>query len=189
MDITPPNRVFRLRRRKPEGRLLARFPGEGELPDAIQVDGTDDVRPTLLRGRTRIWISREKYTTPNQTLLLLKDGLVVGKACYDEGGFETPCVIDEPGRLAFFRAEAGPEDGQVTVSWKSRNEAGILNYILDRSINGVEFVPVDGPAPEGDGTEYQFIDTPGATGEIDYLLRALLDNFSEEDLGETSINI
>ncbi len=189
MEITLPNRVFRLRRRKPEGRLLARFPGEGELPDSIQVVGTDDVRPTLLQGRTRIWISREKYTTPNQELLLIKDGVVVGKACFDEGGLPTPCVIDEPGRLEFFRAEPGPETGQVKVTWKSRNENGILTYILDRSINGGEFEPVDGPEPEGDGTTYEFIDTPGATGEVDYLLRALLDNFSEEDLGETSITL
>ncbi len=62
-------------------------------------------------------------------------------------------------QVRFSDFEVTPRDGQVIVSWKTSQEAGALDFVIERSVDGVQFFDIATFPPQGANKTYRYIDT------------------------------
>lgn len=174
-------------------KISGKFPGP-EFPDQVNVKGTSDTLP--LRGNSGIWISGEKYTSLNKTLVLKKAGRPDEEVTYDNNGMP---VLNEAVASAFGASVAG---GMVSLVWTITKEISVTAYFIDRKVATGNYedsglgvaadfpdsrpVPKDYPDPT---TGNQVTDTPGS-GSFVYRLRARFENGAIVALRETgTVNV
>lgn len=166
-------------------KISGKFPGP-EFPDLVNVKGTADTLP--LRGNSGIWISGDKYTTLNKTLVLKKAGLPDQEVTYDNIGMP---VVNDAEASGFTVISSG---GTVSFSWTTTKEISVTAYIIDRKPEGGVYedgVAADFPDSRPLPKQYPdpasgnvISDTPGA-GNFVYRLRARFENSSTKILAET----
>jgi hypothetical protein len=82
-----------------------------------------------------------------------------------------------PAGLLTFQA-TGQADGSALLNWTSQNESNLAYYVIERSANGIQWVPLTNQAPAGTGRSYTVTDPSPATGYTYYRLR-LVDQTSQ----------
>lgn len=171
-----PETIRRLGNSPQGNKIMAKFAGD-DIPDAVEVDGTNDKQDVA--GESGTWVSRDKYTSLKLKLNLYKNGQKVHSCCYGPSPFDASIGLNEaceitdiPKITIFTTADSG--GGQVTLSWTSGSETGVQMYSIDRLNNGNNDVSPDAVTdiPRGAGTTYNNTDQPGP-GSYTYTLKAV----------------
>lgn len=162
--------------------LHARFTG-AEQPDAVRVKGTDD--QTNLRGSSGNWISRDKYTSIEVTLVLVKNGVDVKECTYGADGnlIDIPPPNEDVVVENFTLTNNG--SGTVSATWTTsvENDADVFFLYRDDVAAG------DTPA-EGVGTNYRIDDPNAGTGTKAYVLTVTtFANPDEVEVAMSSITV
>jgi len=89
----------------------------------------------------------------------------------------TPPVLCLPLPLNFLYLSA-IRNNNIQLDWQVNNETGIQSYTIERSFNGIDFVPAGNMGARSSGTgHYSFIDlTPITAGDIFYRVKAIKAN-------------
>ena len=164
-------------------KLFANYSG-ADMPEEVNVKGTTDTQP--LRGSSGNWISRDKYTSKAQTLVLRKGGAVVKECKYDENGDFIPALPPQKTSVSDFKLEQ-TDAAVITVSWTSVFESDLLKiYVIDRNSDLAE----NGTMPDGTGIHYVIQDFVPGAGTYTYVLKAsLTDGSSDAELARATITI
>ena len=104
-------------------KISGKFPGP-VFPDLVRIKNTLDNNP--LRGSSNVWMTTDKYTSLNKTLVLQKAGLPDQDVAYDNNGM--PVINDAEGN-GLTATVVGTE---VRFSWIITKEISVTVYTVDR---------------------------------------------------------
>lgn len=146
--------------------MQAKFEGNIK-PDACCVKGTTDLQP--LRGNSGVWLSGEKYMSPQVTLQLFKNGSFVKECSYDLAGnlIATP---PPPASVTDFNVDVDPNQNVPRITWKSGLQANSgASFVVSR-LEAIEVIEngvprtimrqleLGGEVADGRTTEYEVFD-------------------------------
>lgn len=147
-------------------KLQAKFEGSVK-PDSCCVKGTNDLQP--LRGNSGVWLSGEKYMSPQVTLQLFKNNAMVKECSYDVAGnvitFNPP-----PASVTDFNIDVDPSQNVPRITWKSALDSNSgASFVISR-LEPVEVIEdgvpktimqafeLGGSTADGRTTEYEVFD-------------------------------
>ena len=132
----------------------------------IQSTGTFQV----IRTRTA---SNKLFTYALELILLY----VLVFAAMSTFAQEPAKAVTEPGKLEFVKQSLVYNSGKVYLNWVVRSNSDDCIYVVERSVDGIEFEPVG--LKEGIGSPlellYSWVDTKPMTGTVQYRIKQIND--------------
>jgi hypothetical protein len=84
-----------------------------------------------------------------------------------------------PGSVAYDTVMANSQNKDITVQWQVSSQLNIKEYVIEKSIDSINFYPVDTTiANTGTSSAYSWLDTDGVIGNNYYRIRSI-DNTEE----------
>ncbi len=136
---------------------------------------------TLANPFMRYYI-KFKPTTTTATIRFISYGYIV---IFGSPDFRGPEVLMDdisvndlgvilPLQLLSFNAKVNADNFIVSLNWNTGNETAVKNFVLERSINGISFAPIQTlPAKNNEKNNYQTIDVPNKEGTYFYRLKMI----------------
>ncbi len=186
-----PIRIFFVGNSPAGGRLRTHFEGK-DLPTSIRIKGSTDNQPVRLKKNgkgivTGIWTSQKKYANRMVTLELMDSGVPVKECKYDACG---DVIIDNPKVTLNPTSNISLNSGVVSYVWTTVVEEAVDQFCSEKRVHGAtgEWDAFDADEPTGQGSTYTSTDIPTISANLDYRLRAIFMDGTENVILSNTIN-